>query len=92
MRIRWTPSAVNDLTSIADYIQEQDSEAAARRVALTIYEHVNALEQFPRRGRTGRLVDTRELVITGLPYVAVYRIRGDVVEINRILHSAQKWP
>lgn len=35
---------------------------------------------------------TRELVFTGLPFVAVYRIREDVIEISRILHGAQKWP
>jgi toxin ParE1/3/4 len=35
---------------------------------------------------------TRELVISGLPYLVVYRIRGDVIEITRILHGAQRWP
>ena len=27
-----------------------------------------------------------------LPFLAVYRIRAEVIEINRILHGAQKWP
>ena len=92
MRIRWTQPAVNDLTSISDYLDKHDSAATARRIALAIYECVNSLKRFPRSGRTGRVADTRELVITGLPYVIVYRIREDVVEINRILHGAQKWP
>jgi plasmid stabilization system protein ParE len=27
-----------------------------------------------------------------LPFLAVYRIRAEIIEINRILHGAQKWP
>lgn len=33
-----------------------------------------------------------ELVIPGLPFVIVYRVVGDAIEITRILHGAQKWP
>lgn len=81
-----------DLTHICDYIEQHGSSAAARRVALSIYERLNALAEFSRRGRQGRKSDTRELVFEGLPYLAIYRIRGDAVEILRILHGAQKWP
>jgi plasmid stabilization system protein ParE len=32
------------------------------------------------------------LYFTGLPYLAVYRVREHDVEILRILHGAQAWP
>ncbi len=92
MRIRWTEPAARDLTGICDYIEEQDGPVAARRVAIRIYEAVDTLTRFPLRGRLGRKPDTRELVFPGLPFLAIYRVREDVVEINRILHGAQKWP
>ena len=92
MHIRWTTPAAQDLTSISDYISEREGPALARRVALAIYEHVDALTVFPRRGRAGRVPDTRELVIAGLPYLAVYRLKGDVIEVARVLHGAQQWP
>jgi len=92
MRIRWTTPAARDLTGISDYIGERDGPVLARRVALTIYERVDALTAFPRQGRPGRLPDTRELVIAGLPYVAIYRLKGEVIEIARVLHGAQRWP
>src|SRR6266851_2328290 len=63
MRIRWTPPAADDLTRISDYIEEHDSPATARRVALAIYQAIGTLERFPRRGRPGRCAGTRELVI-----------------------------
>jgi plasmid stabilization system protein ParE len=92
MRIRWTEPAARDLTHICDYIEERDGPATARRVALTIYQGVGSLAQFPHRGRPGRKLNTRELVFPGLPFLAVYRRREDVIEINRILHGAQNWP
>lgn len=80
-RIRWTETAVRDLTRICDYVQEHDGAPAARRVALKIYKRVESLTQFPYSGRTGRKRGTRELVISGLPYVTIYRVREDTVEI-----------
>jgi addiction module RelE/StbE family toxin len=89
MRIRWTDSAVRDFTQICDYIQKRGSGAASRRVALSIHRRIDMLGKFPEYGRTGHKPDTRELVFSGLPYLAVYRIHRDAVEILRILHGAQ---
>jgi toxin ParE1/3/4 len=92
MRVRWTEPAARDLTQICDYIQEHDTSSTARRAAISIYERLSALMEFPEQGRQGRKSGTRELIFTGLPYLAIYRIRGDAVEILRILHGAQNWP
>jgi len=27
-----------------------------------------------------------------LRYLAVYRVKGDAIEVSRVLHGAQKWP
>jgi len=82
----------HDVAGICDYTEQREGPEAARRVALRIYQGIDTLTQFPLRGRPGRKPGTRELVFPGLPFLAVYRIREDVVEINRILHGGQKWP
>jgi addiction module RelE/StbE family toxin len=92
MHIRWTQPATQDLTNICAYIEERDTSAAARRLALLIYRSVTSLNKFPHRGRIGRKADTRELVMTNLPYVVIYRVGENVVEVIRILHGAQDWP
>ncbi len=92
MRIRWTEPAIRDFTGICDYTDEQIGPAAARRLALRIYEAIDLLLRFPHRGRPGRMPGTRELIFTGLPFLAVYRLREGAIEITRILHAAQKWP
>ena len=91
MDVRWSPEAADDLERICDRI-ERENPAAAQRVAEIIYERCGTLAEFSNRGRAGRIAGTRELVFAPLPYIAVYRVRQDVVEIARIYHSAQDWP
>jgi toxin ParE1/3/4 len=91
MRLRWTGPAAEDLNNIMRYIR-QDNPAAAREVAKTIYDGCASLESFPYRGRTGRIRGTRELVIDPLPYIVVYQIKEQIVEIARIYHGARNWP
>jgi plasmid stabilization system protein ParE len=92
MSVRWTEPAVRDLTGICDYTEQHSGPEAARKVALRVYEAVGSLVQFPHLGRPGRKPGTRELVLSGLPFLAIYRGREDVIEIARILHGAQRWP
>ncbi len=92
MLVRWTKIAVDDLTHICDYTEDHFGHAQARSAALAIYDRVEALRSFPNKGRPGRKHNTRELDIPRLPFVVVYRVKEDVIEIVRILHIAQKWP
>jgi toxin ParE1/3/4 len=66
--------------------------AQARRAADVIYETAASLQDMPNRGRKGRKSDTREMVISGLPFVIIYRVGQEAVEIARILHTSQQWP
>ena len=91
MTVRWSPEAAADFEAIVGYIRKQNS-SAAERVAHTIYDGVASLASFPRQGRSGRTSGTRELVLSPLPYVVVYRVKTEVVEIVRVLHGAQRWP
>jgi len=49
-----------------------------------------SLEALPNRGRLGRIAGTRELVQA--PYVIIYRVIEEAVEILRVYHAAQDWP
>ena len=92
MLVRWTRPAVADFTHVCDYTEERFGQAQARRAALTIYESIDSLRAMPNKGRPGRKINTRELDVPKLPFVVIYRVREGMIEVNRILHSAQKWP
>jgi plasmid stabilization system protein ParE len=55
-----------------------------------MYASIGSLKEWPHRGRPGREEGTRELVFPPLPYVAVYRVKEESVEILRIYHGAQE--
>ncbi len=83
--------AVDDLEDIADYIS-QDNPEAARRVVSRLWTAVKSLAQQPEMGRPGRVYGTRELVVSDTPFVVPYRVVGSEVQILRVLHGARDWP
>lgn len=91
MMLRWMRSALADREAIFDYI-----EIESPRVAIAVDERIEVqierLRAFPEAGRSGRVEGTRELVISGTPYVAVYAINDAGILILRVLHGAQQWP
>jgi toxin ParE1/3/4 len=89
--VRWTRKALANLDEEAMFIAKQNPEAAAQIVE-RIEGAVQKLASYPALGRPGRVLGTRELVISGTPYIIPYRVRGDTLEILRVLHSSRKWP
>lgn len=51
-----------------------------------------ALEAAPYLGRAGRIRGTRELVVTGTPYVVAYRIMPEGVQVLAVVHGARDRP
>jgi len=91
VKIRWLDEAVLDLKAVRAHIAH-DNPAAAAEIARRIREAVRMLAEYPAAGRTGRVPHTREVVVSGTPYILPYRISGNVVEVLRVLHAAQRWP
>jgi len=91
MFLEWSVFALADRDAIFDYI-EADNPRAAISIDDRIRTRVEGLTQFPEMGRPGRIGGTRELVIHRTPYIAAYRIEGNIVKILRVLHGAQQWP
>jgi toxin ParE1/3/4 len=92
MQLRWSIPAAEDLERICEWI-ERDNPEAARRVARTIYDECARLKDFPNLGRASRRMEgRRELTFPPLPYIVVYQVKPEAVEISRIFHGAQDWP
>jgi toxin ParE1/3/4 len=73
-----------DLRHIREFIAK-DNPTAASRVAVQLVAACDRLDFLPNRGRRGP--GTCELPVR--PYVIVYRVTPDGVEIARIWHMAQ---
>lgn len=91
MNIRWLPQAHRNRFEQLDYIA-QDNPLAAIGQDEQIERQVNMLLEHPKMGRPGRVAGTRELVVSNTPFLVIYRLQGQHVEVIRLLHSAQLWP
>ncbi len=91
MRIAWTVRAVHDLSAVRAYIARENPRAA-KQTALAIRAAVERLAEYPASGRHGRIPDTRELVVTGTPFIIPYRVKDNIVENLGVIHGARRWP
>ena len=79
------------MKSIQEYICEDNREAAKEIVAHIIEKIETVIVPNPGAGRAGRVLRTRELVISKYPYIVPYQVREDVIYILRVLHTSRKW-
>ena len=79
MALKWTKTALRCADEIAGFIAK-DNPSRATSFVLELKEAVTRLQLHPGMGRAGRVPGTRELVLHK-NYIAIYRVRGDDVEI-----------
>lgn len=95
MHLKWTDLADIDLDKIEAHIAQENGPIIAINVVINIIDTTHLiLPDHPRAGRQGRLKNTRELVISGVPFIVVYRehVSTNSIQILRVLHDAQQWP
>lgn len=85
----WAPSARRDLTTINDYVGENDAGTALDTLR-AIRKAANRLTDYPRIGRAMN-PQFRVLGVRATQYLIVYRIRNDGVEIVRVRHRRENW-
>lgn len=90
MEIIVSPAAGDDIRAVYSYYAERNPDISGRIVRV-ITDAIAGLAQFPLMGREGVKPGTRERIITRYPYKIIYEIKGDVIEIDRVLHTAQDW-
>ena len=91
MQIVWLNKALQNLDNIAAYIAQDNPSAASQVIALIIAQ-IDQLATQPAIGRPGRVMGTRECVISNSHYLVPYRIKNNRVEILRVFHTSQKPP
>lgn len=91
MRIVWLTRARIARENAIEFIAQENSIAALHQLD-EIEHQIDLLVEHPKLGRPGRVKGTRELVISRTPFIALYRIVGDEIQVLNFLHGAQQWP
>ena len=92
MKLIWSPEALQDLREVHAYIAKDSPESAKKVVERIVSIIASQLPDNPNIGRPGRVVNTRELVISGTPFVVPYRTGSDQIDVLRVYHAARLWP
>ncbi len=57
---------------------------------MRVMEAVGRLGETPGMGRPGRVPNTRELLVSGTPYLVPYRVKRAEVQILRVFHASRR--
>jgi toxin ParE1/3/4 len=90
MNLRFTPRAVENIASIADYLRDRNP-IAAQRVRAAIFESLQNLVLFPLVGRLQQTEGVRKFVTRRYGYLVYYTVdeTAEEIVILSIRHSAQ---
>ena len=89
--MRWTRLALADLRAIDAWLTSGASKEQAIVTLGEIRRRADVLRDFPRGGRPMLRHDFRVLRVFATPYLILYRIHDDEIEILRIRHERQDW-
>jgi toxin ParE1/3/4 len=91
MKLHFTRQAKDDLESIADYIHQQNPEAALR-VRDSIIDSLRTLVLFPGIGRRQKVAGVRKILTRRYRYLVYYTVDDSAEEIVilTIQHPARK--
>jgi len=89
MRVQWSESAARDFTAAMGYLRAK-SPSGARRVGERIMAAARLLEQFPEMAPVSRHRSLRQLAVPKTPYLMIYSVGEDVVEIRAVIHASQR--
>ncbi len=87
LKVAWSPEAIEDVESIADYIG-RDSEFYARAVATKIIEMGRSIESFPWAGRiVPELGDDKVRERLVYSYRVIYQVQERMILVVAVIHG-----
>lgn len=86
-----TIRALQTLSEVLRYYEDQQNGLGARFLR-SYDEQIERLRDMPKIGRIGRVFGTRELVMQNFPFLVVYRIRKEYLEIINLIHQSKNYP
>jgi len=86
-RLKWSEEALEDIESIATYI-EKDSPTYAKSVVSKIFEKAEILQKFSELGR--KVPETNDATIREIfiySYRLIYKLGGDTILFVAVVHG-----
>lgn len=90
-QVVWSPSSLEDIDQVAQFIARDSSDQAA----LFVGRLIEATDRLPSAPLSGRIIpeighpDCREIIYGA--YRIMYRVQGEDVWITGVVHGARDW-
>ena len=91
MRLDWASSSLADLDKIDHWLLVNASGVIAVDTLLAIERRAGFLADFPFGGPAIPDTGLRSLRVSRTPYILIYRVDVDRVEILRVRHERENW-
>ena len=88
-RVRWRVRALDDLRGYYEWLKTIEGAKPKRTVA-RIRAAAESMKRLGDIGRPGVEPGLRELSVRNAPYVVVYRVEGEEIDILAVYHTAQE--
>ena len=88
-RLTWAPEALDDLHAVELWYRDRDP-AAGVTILRRIGEATTRLQDYPRIGRA-ITEPFRVLGVRTTPYVVIYRLAVENIDIIRVRHGRENW-
>lgn len=90
MKIIWGDGARRDFDAAIAFMK-RESPSGAKRVGERIFAAIALLESFPALAPASRKHrNLRQPVVSRTPYLVIYRIHANHVEIRAVVHAKQR--
>jgi toxin ParE1/3/4 len=89
MQIVWGDAARREFDAAVAFIRTS-SPAGAARVGERIVNAVSLLERFPELAPASRHRGLRQPAVPRTPYLLIYRIHNNRIEIRAVVHAKQR--
>ncbi len=80
-----------ELVRIVEFYTLEASPLVAHNALDTIERAAASIQKNPLQYREGIRKGTREYVVRRFPYIVVYRVRSNRIQILRVLHQAMRY-
>lgn len=92
MEIIWTKKSQQALNVIYEYISAEN-EILAKEITACIINTVKIkIYNYKHIGKAGRILGTREFVLSQYPYIIIYAVKNNSLYVVNILHTSMKYP
>jgi toxin ParE1/3/4 len=87
--VTWTKRSLIHLEAELAYYGQINSQLA-KELSIIIKNSISKIQNMPGIGQAGKKIGSRELILQTFPYIIVYRVRDNILEILSIVHQKRK--